>query len=322
MPANIESMAFSGQVPWHRLGTRLDNPATAREAITAAGLAWEVQKQPLYTGPERNVRVIDRYVVCRTDRLEQSDGGQLGVVGSDYEPLQNHEAFSFLDPVVGENAANYHTMGSLRGGRQIWLLAKLPGEIRVTSQDVTEKYILLSNSHDGTSAVRIGLTPIRVVCQNTLNLALRGMGGVTIRHHAEVASRVKEAHRLIGIVNKAYDTVGLTMQGMVKIPMTGEKPYEYFRAVLPLPEEKEDIVHDRVKEKQKRLAELFETGIGNSLPEVRGSLWAAYNAVTQWVDRESYTARNKEPLKSIWFGEGAGIKQRAFDNAKELISAL
>jgi phage/plasmid-like protein (TIGR03299 family) len=322
MPANIESMAFSGQVPWHRLGTRLDNPATAREAITAAGLAWEVQKQPLYTGPERNVRVIDRYVVCRTDRLDQPDGGQLGVVGSDYEPLQNYEAFGFLDPVVGENAAIYHTMGSLRGGRQVWLLAKLPGEIRVTSEDVTEKYILLSNSHDGTSAVRIGLTPIRVVCQNTLNLALRGMGGVSIRHHADVAVRVKEAHRLIGIVNQAYDTVGLTMQEMVKIPMTGDKPYEYFQSVLPLPDEKEEIMRDRVKEKQKRLAELFEIGIGNDLPEVRGSLWAAYNAVTQWVDRESYTARNKEPLKSIWFGEGANIKQRAFDQARELVGAV
>src|SRR5687768_8669677 len=113
MPANIDSMAYAGEVPWHRLGTRLDNPATAKDAIVAAGLDWEVQKQRLYTGPERDIRVRDKYVVCRTDRLAQPDGGQLGIVGADYQPLQNEEAFSFLDPVVGEGAAVYHTMGSL-----------------------------------------------------------------------------------------------------------------------------------------------------------------------------------------------------------------
>jgi len=157
MPAEIDTMMYVNEVPWHRLGKRLENPATATEAIDAAGLGWDVQLQPLYTGPDRAVKVKDRFAVCRIDRLDHADGGQLGIVGRDYTPLQNREAFNFLDPLVGENAAIYHTAGSLRDGRRVWMLAKLPGEIRVIGDDIAEKYLLLSNSHDGGSSVRIGL---------------------------------------------------------------------------------------------------------------------------------------------------------------------
>ena len=320
MPAELDSMMYIGQVPWHRQGTKLNNPATAEQAVVAAGLDWGVQKQPIYTGPERNIQIKDRFAICRTDRLDQADGGQLGVVSSQYEPLQNREAFSFLDPVVGADGAIYHTAGSLRGGRVTWMLAKLPGEIRVTHDDVAEKYILLSNSHDGTAAVRIGLTPVRVVCMNTLNLALCGMQGLTIRHYRDVAVRVKEAHRLLGIVNTAMDEAGVIMQRMATVQMTGHRQAEYFERVLPVPAENNPAWQKAV-ERHNRLEELFEVGDGNSLPGVSGTLWAAYNAVTQWVDRESYTTRQKNPLTTIWFGEGARIKRLAFDVATEFASA-
>ncbi len=320
MPANVETMMYTGEIPWHRLGTKLDNPATAEQAIIHAGLDWEVQKQPLYTGYERNVRIKDRFAICRTDRLDQMDGGQLGIVGGDYEPLQNREAFDFLDPVVGEGGAVYHTAGSLRSGRQIWMLAKLPGEIRVAGDDITEKYLLLSNSHDGTSAVRIGFTPIRVVCQNTLNLAVRNLQGLTIRHYADVAIRVREAHRLMGIVTTEFARSGQVMQKMAHIPMTGDRLACYFGKVMPVPEDESLI--NKVIQRHDRFIELFETGDGNSLPGVRGSLWAAYNAITQWADRESYTKRNKEPLRSIWFGEAARLKERAYTEAENLVATL
>lgn len=320
MPANVETMMYVGDVPWHRMGHRLEGAATAEQAIEASGLDWEVQKQPVYTGPHRSVRVKDRFAICRTDRLDQPDGGQLGIVGGNYEPLQNRQAFSFLDPVVGQQAAVYHTAGALRGGRQVWMLAKLPGEIRVVREDVTEKYILLSNSHDGTSAVRIGFTPIRVVCQNTLNLALEGMQGLTIRHYVDVAARVRAAHRLMGIVNAAYDRIGQTMGAMAQVPMTRDRLAAYFEAVVPVPGDEQ--AREKVEQRHLRLSELFESGDGNDLPGVRGSLWAAYNAVTQWTDRESYTKRNQEPLRSIWFGGGARLKQRAYDVAERMASAL
>lgn len=320
MPANVESMMYAGAVPWHRQGTRLDNPATASEAMTSAGLDWDVQKQPLYTGPSRDILIKDRHVVCRMDRLDQPDGGQLGVVGRDYQPLQNREAFGFLDPVVGEGEAIYHTAGAIRKGRQVWMLAKLPGIIRVAGDDITEKYVLLSNSHDGSSAVRIGLTPIRVVCQNTLNLALRHMDGLVIRHDADVAARVRAAHRLLGFINTQLEVAGTQMQRMAATPMAGTRLRDYFEGVLPMSEVTEQnrlIVGNR----HNRWSELFSVGEGNSMPGVRGSLFAAYNAITQWVDRESYTPRHKEPLRSIWFGQGARLKQQAFAVAERILVA-
>lgn len=317
MPAEIDSMMYVNEVPWHRLGTKLDRPATAEEAMNAASLSWEVQLQPIYTGPERTVKVKDRFAVCRTDRLDQTDGGQLGIVGRDYTPLQNREAFSFLDPLVGEQAAIYHTAGSLRGGRRVWMLAKLPGEIRVIGDDITEKYVLLSNSHDGTAAVRIGLTPIRVVCMNTLNLALRSMGGLTVRHHANVVEQVQQAHNLLGFVNSGFDRAAEIMQQMARTPVTTDRLRTYFEQVIPIPDD-DEVAKSKVLQRHNRLAELFETGIGQDLPGVRGTVWAGYNAVTQFVDRESYTARNREPLNTIWFGEGERIKRLAFDKAAEL----
>jgi len=321
MPANLDSMMYTGEMPWHRSGTRLDNPATAEEAMVAAGLAWEVQKQPLYTGPDRDVRVKDRYVVCRMDRLEEGAGGQLGIVGRDYEPLQNRQAFGFLDPVVGQAAAIYHTAGSLQEGRRVWMLAKLPGEIHIIGDDVAEKYVLLSNSHDGTSAVRIGLTPIRVVCQNTLNLALGGMQGLTIRHFADVAQRVHEAHDLLGIVRQRFDHATTVMRNMTKVSLGTLRVSEFFNHVMPVPKAEDEPGRKAIVQRHNRLAELFEVGDGNHLPGVRGTLWAAYNAVTQWADRESYTKRHKEPLKTIWFGNAARVKEYAFEVAEDWTKA-
>ena len=298
----------------------MENPATAREAIKAAGLEWSVERLPIYTGPNRDVQVKDRFAICRSDRMSWPNGGQLGVVGRDYEPLQNREAFGFLDPVVGEGKAIYHTAGALQGGRQVWMLAKLPGLIRVAGDDITEKFVLLSNSHDGTSAVRIGLTPIRVVCQNTLNLALRGMGGLSIRHEADVAERVRRAHELLGLINTQLDEAGVVMQRMASWPMTGNRLTEYWNRVMPLPTN-DDELRSKVTRCHDRWSRLFSKGDGNDRPGVRGSMFAAYNAVTQWVDRDSYTYRCKEPLRTIWFGQGARLKQRAFATAEQLLAA-
>lgn len=322
MPAEIDSMMYTGETPWHRLGTKLDNPATAEEAITAAGLDWDTQLQPVYTAPDRSVKVKDRYVVCRTDRLDQKDGGQLGLVGKNYTPLSNREAFGFLDPVVGEGAAIYHTAGSLRGGRRVWMLAKLPGHIRVVGDDLVDKFLLLSSSHDGTSSVRIGYTPIRVVCQNTLNLALRGMGGVSIRHGKEVADKVKQAHKLLGLVSETFDEAGTIMQQMAATPIASEQQLrDFYLRVLPAPKEVDE--QDRLKHQQKieRWTELYEAGDGNQMPGVRNTLWAGYNTITQWADRDSYTSRNKEPLNTMWFGEAERIKRNAFDVARELVES-
>lgn len=250
---------------------------TAEQAITAGQLDWEVVKEPLYFDPTRNVRVKEKFVTRRTDRLDQPDGGQLGVVGRDYHVLQNRDAFRFLDPLRLGNRAIYHTVGALDAGRKIWLLAKLPGEIRVIGDDVTEKFLLLSNSHDGSSAVRILFTPIRVVCQNTLNMALRTSEGLWIKHFAEVHDRVKEAYRLLHVVNEAYDRAAVTMKAMAKVQLNSEQLKRYLQTVAPLPQDDEDQ-RGRMVQRHERWEQLFTDGDGNRL-----TLGCSLPPIASWI---------------------------------------
>ena len=147
------SMMYVGGVPWHGLGTALDKPATAEEAIQAARLDWTVKKLPLYASDGDNsllrLPVPDKYAVARENSLDV-----LGVVGSSYTTVQNREAFAFFDPIVGKQAAVYHTAGALGKGERVWILAKLPDSIRVVGDDITDKFLLLTNSHDGTARCR------------------------------------------------------------------------------------------------------------------------------------------------------------------------
>jgi len=154
------SMMYVGEVPWHGLSTKLDRPATAEEAICAAKLDWEVEKKPLcFRDGSRNPPVPDRYVVVPGRGWDGDTRPVFGIVSKSFQPLQNREAFSFFDPIVGKDAAVYHTAGALGEGERIWILAKLPDHIRVIGDDITDKYLLLSNSHDGHGAVQIKFTP-------------------------------------------------------------------------------------------------------------------------------------------------------------------
>ena len=182
---NKTSMMYIGESPWHKLGTKLDKPATAFEAIQAAQLDFMVVKFPIKT-VRHELPVENHFATVRTDTLQT-----LGVVGSRYEPIQNKDAFDAFDTLVGEGEAIYHTAGALGKGERIWLLAKLPDYIRVNLNDIVEKYLLLVNSHDGSGSVKVKLTPIRVVCENTLSMALQGDG--TGNPHPAYAKRKRKA---------------------------------------------------------------------------------------------------------------------------------
>ncbi|HEV8003906.1 MAG TPA: DUF932 domain-containing protein [Planctomycetaceae bacterium] len=148
-----KAMVYVGETPWHGLGTRLDNPATAEEAIDAADLNYDVALTPMTTIDGQPIP--DRRAVVRSD-----SSSVLGVVGKSYQPVQNRQCFGFLDAVVGDGRLRYHTAGALGQGERVWMLAKLPDEIRVKdSDDVTEQFLLLSNSHDGSSSLRVFFHP-------------------------------------------------------------------------------------------------------------------------------------------------------------------
>jgi phage/plasmid-like protein (TIGR03299 family) len=308
------AMMYAGQVPWHRLGTKLENPATAEEAIVAAGLGYDVTLADLQT--TENIYVPFRKAVIRTD-----NSAVLGVVGKGYQPIQNKECFGFLDSVVADGGLRYHTAGALGKGERIWLLAKLPDQIRIKeSEDVTDKYLLLSNSHDGTSSLRVFFTPIRVVCQNTLNLAdRRGTGqGISIMHKGDLATKVEEAREVLGLARRFFDDFEVKADILAHTYPTSAQVELYFKNLFPDPEQADP---SRAQSTREELTRLFEEGMGQQIPEIRHTMWAALNAVTEYVDHHRSTRgrtdgdRAGRRLASAWFGTGAKMKHRGLSLA-------
>ena len=225
------AMMFYGQKPWHGLGVELNHPATAAEAIEAAGSGYGVDLVPLFT--QNGDPIPRRKGVIRTDTNQV-----LGTVGPGYTPIQNAECFGFLDAIVADGGLHYHTAGALGRGEKIWMLAKLPGHIRVKdTDDITEKYLLLHNSHDGTSCLRVHFTPIRVVCQNTLSIAERNARGqgISIRHRGDLSARVHEAQKVLGLANRFYEELQPKIDRLAGYYPTADQLHGFFGALYPDP---------------------------------------------------------------------------------------
>ncbi len=315
------SMMYVGDVPWHGLGTALDSPATAEEAIKAANLDWEVEKRPVYYSNGKALEPVEgKNVVVPGKGWESDEQPVFGIVSDNYQPLQNREAFGFFDPIVGKDAAVYHTAGALGEGERIWVLAKLPGEIRVVGDDITEKYLLLSNSHDGQSSVQIKFTPVRVVCHNTLTMALEHGRSIRVAHRVAIKSRLMQADRLLGIVNAGFERTEKHFKAMTRVPMTGVLLNKFFCSVVPDPEGANvENAKRRAARQRAIMQDLFENGAGNDMPGVNGTLWAAYNGVTQYVDHRPTSASRENHLQSVWFGEGCRLKARAYKAAVDIL---
>jgi phage/plasmid-like protein (TIGR03299 family) len=312
------SLMYVGEVPWHGLGQRLDAPATARETISAAGLDFDVTLSGMTT--TEGIRIPSRKAVVRTDTNQV-----LGVVGNSYVPVQNHQAFGFLDAVVADGALRYHSAGALKKGERIWLLGKLTGQIRVKgSDDLTEKYLLLSNSHDGSSALRVFFTPIRVVCANTLAMADRsGKGeGIAIRHQGNLPAKVREAQEILGLARRYYDDLESRIDFLAGHHPSATQLASYFEALYPDPAD--GTSNSRARNVRDSLYNLFERGKGQEIPAIRHSSWAAFNAVTEFVDHHRSTRgrndheRGSNRLESAWFGSGNKLKQHAFRLALDM----
>ena len=228
------SMFYVDTPPWHGLGTRLAAPPTSREAIEAAGLDWTVAKVPRHVvDGARSDELPDRFALVREDLIGDRDCPVFGIAGPEYVPLQNRLAFDFFDPLVQEGHAWYVTAGALGRGERVWIEAQLPGYLEVAPGDRVKRFLLLSNSHDGTSAVRIQLTPVRVVCNNTLMFALSDGQAINIRHGLDIAGRLEQAKELLGLVNQRYDEVAELFRRMAATELTQERALRYFERVFP-----------------------------------------------------------------------------------------
>ena len=219
---------------------------------------------------------------------------------------------------------------AFRGGRRIWLLAKIPGDIWVTPEDNVGKYLLLTNRHDGKSKIRVLFTPIRAVCENTLQAALDGAAGsgVSLRHVGNIQDKLAESRRVLGISLKYYDTWADQAKDFGMKSFNRKAAAQYFRELAPNPPKGTDPT--RARATRKAFHRLFEVGKGNDLPTVRGTLWGAVNAVAEFVDHERTTRQPKGGEKSVgsdrlarfdsaMFGSGAKLKAHAWDLALTLL---
>ena len=315
------SMFYVDSPPWHGLGTRLAAPPTSREAIEAAGLDWTVAKVPLDgVGGTCCDELPGRFALLREDLMGHPDCHVLGIAGPEYVPLQNRRAFDFFDPLVQDGHAWYETAGALGRGERVWIQARLAGDLEIAPGDRVRRFLLLSNSHDGRSSVQIHLTPIRVVCNNTLIAALSDGRAIHIRHDLNLADRLEQAKVLLGLVNQRYDEVAELFQRMAATELTREIALKYFEVVFPngtTPEANRDAQDCR-----RWALHFYEHGRGTDLPNARGTLWAAYNGVTELIDhrkaRQHDADTTLDRLDSIWFGRGAAIKERARRVAEQM----
>src|ERR1041385_8429945 len=306
-------MFYVGSPPWHQLGVQLQNPATAQEAIQATGLDYKVKLKPVKTIVNRKHRIVpNTFATVRTDT-----SGVVGVVGSGYEPIQNKDAFSFFDALVGSDEAIYQTAGVLGKGERIWILAKLPSYIRIGKNDIVNKYLLLTNSHDGSAVVRAKLTPIRVVCSNTLSVALSGNEQeVRIKHTPNAVHRLREAHKLLGLSNHLYLQLDSIFNKMALKRITEKQLQQYVKTLIPSnPDAQHQTRNENIRE---AILELYESGQGADMS--RGTLWGAYNAATEYTDHVQSSRNPNKQLSSMWFGSGEKLKLRAFALAQKMLT--
>ena len=316
MSHNIEnrngrnSIVFAGETPWHRLGQKVDQAFDAATALKQGGLDFTVQKVPVCTA-DNQVVIPDRFALRRTDT-----GDVLGMVTDFYQPMQNVQAFSFFDEVFGKDKARYEVAGVLGKGEKVWLLAKLPGEFRVAGADVVGKYLLLTNGHDCNEPIRAKFTPIRVVCQNTLNAALRDQASeVRIQHIGKVEEKLEIAGKLLKAAGLYFSEIETVFRGFTSRQLTQRVLNNYVTRVVTGEITKLEDLTKPARKTVDRILDLHETGRGADLKNVRGTLWGAYNAVTEHVDHD----RTDKGLAYMALGRGAEVKERAFRVAQDMV---
>lgn len=226
MAANLESMFYVRETPWHGLGTKVQEAPTSKDALILAELDWHVVQEPVYTGQNELVQGYKANV-------RDSDRKVLGVVTDRYKIVQNEEAFSFTDALLGEGV-RYETAGSLQGGKSVWLLAHLPHEYIISGERISP-YLLFSNTHDGSGAVKVAITPIRVVCCNTLNLALQtAKRSWSMNHTGNVKDKMEEAKNTLFLADRYMEELGKEFENLRKITLSDKKVMDYIEILLPI----------------------------------------------------------------------------------------
>lgn len=325
----------SASIPaWHKSGMILDHTFTASEAIEHANLDYQVDLAPIYakfsddknlTPEQRGKKIETHFATFRRDTLDV-----FGVVGSKYEVIQNKEVFRFFDGIVEKGEAIYETAGCLGLGETIFVTAKLPKNIILPGEDIIEKYILLTSSHDGTGAVTALFTPTRVVCANTLAMALtNGTNRFVVRHTKSAHDRITAGAKLMGLVNKSSEQLELALNAMSKIKVTDEQLVDYIRQVFLTDEEIKQLIatgdHRQTDVSTRKINVMDEIynysyrGVGQDTDTTKGTLFGAYSSISGYFNNKKEYKNNDAKMRSLVFeGNDFKVNQKAFELACEL----
>ena len=301
---------------WHKLGTITTEAKSANEALEIAKLDWKVQKYPIYTiAPDGTQIEIDGKFA--TGRVHKEVGfSALGVVGNYYEPVQNIDSFSICDNLMFEGGLGFETAGSLDHGKRVFVSMEVPKQIEIgNNKDAVKLFVMVTNSHDGTSPLTMAVTPVRPVCANTVKLALdKAVSTYKIRHTKNAQGRVEDAKQALGITYNYFDEFSIWANRLYDKEMSRGEYVNFVKALLPKPVE---------TELNKRTIELWDNKFGEIVKlwdaptqnNIRGTAWAAYNSIVEYEDWFS-PIRGKDVderrAQRIIEGTNTGLKDKAF----------
>lgn len=309
MSANVETMFYTRQKPWHGLGTMVMEAPTSKEALALAGLDWKVIQKPIETDDGLPITGFKA-------NLRETDNQILGVVTDRYKVVQNEDAFAFTDALLGEGIT-YETAGSLQGGRRTWMLARLPQHYIISGDEITP-YLVFMNSHDGTGVIKVAMTPIRVVCQNTLNLAIStARRSWSTNHTGDISGKLEDTKNTLLYAERYMAELGKTIDKLNHQKLSDRQVYDYINALFPLVDNASELQKKnllRMKEDMK--ARYFDAP---DLQHVGKNAYRFINAVSDF-------ATHAKPLK-----ERANYKENLFartvdgnaiiDKAYEMVKA-
>lgn len=308
---------------WHNLGQLSDKKLTASEAIQFAGLDWEVEQvAALHQTPNGELLEIpENYVVRRKDNFRP-----LSIMSARYQMIQNKETFDFADDIIGSGQAVWDTAGSLAGGKIVFMQVELEGHLFVNTNpdDKILKRILFVNSHDGSKALTGMVTPVRVVCQNTLGQALKNNSNqFKIYHRKNFKSKRDEAAKILGLANAYFEDLQFVMNQLASEEVSKTYVEGFVNTLIPSAKE-EDEVSTRTENRRGEILNLFSNGKGN----LGRTKWDLYNAVTEYVDHHSSgritgtrlyqsevgaNIEQEQRFQRAILGSGATLKQKAMD---------
>lgn len=318
MAAHLESMSYFGATPWHKSGTVLteDDRSNWEMVCKKSGLDWEVEKVGLQTLEENPQKVSDQYVVRR-----KSDQKQYAVLGKNWEPLQNRDCFKWFQPWIDSGLAKFETAGSLKEGRVVWALAEIQGvQKEIIDGDRVKEYVMLTNSHDGSLAIRGGFTPVRVVCWNTLSQAVSAETSklLRIKHTRKLADNMESVREAMDLISGEFNANVELYKKLARSTIRQDDVVKLVKKVVLKVDDGEDL-----STRNKNILEGMIDAIKNSPGALSapGSAWQAYNGINWFLLNQSGTKSDESNrLHSAWFGVNK-TKDQSFLNTLLQVTA-